>query len=154
VAILVPASHFSFLLLGVFINRRSQSSPSRPCCMRLNDMKHKINFLLKGKISLYRRRPVFSPSMQPLVFWPLLAPRRRQCFSPCALLFFVCVYEKRKKKKKKNINGAKGNRTRVHPRGEKVASFELASNFSYFFWLGLHIGVRPSGASQPHCKPT
>jgi len=37
----------------------------------------------------------FSPSMQPLVFWPLLAPRRRQCFSLCALLFCVRVYDMR-----------------------------------------------------------
>jgi len=38
--------------------------------------------------------------MQPLVFWPLLAPRRRQCFSLCALLFCVRVYDMEIKKKK------------------------------------------------------
>jgi len=42
--------------------------------------------------------------MQPLVFWPLLAPRRRQCFSLCALLFCACVYDMRDKKKTKTRN--------------------------------------------------
>jgi len=41
-----------------------------------------------------------SPLMPLLVFWPLLAPRRRHCFSARALLVWCELYDMREKKKK------------------------------------------------------
>jgi len=47
------------------------------------------------RTSRYRRRPFFSPSMPLLVFWPLLALRRRHYFSLCALLLWCELYDMR-----------------------------------------------------------
>jgi len=52
--------------------------------------------------------PGFSPSMPLLVFWPLLALRRRQCFSLWALAVcgvrVVCHEREREKKKQETID--------------------------------------------------
>jgi len=70
-----------------------------------------------------KRRPGFSPSMQPLVFWPLLAPRPRQCFSLCAPLVCVCVYDMRDKQKNKTKKNTPDTDTPTHDKNDIPNAF-------------------------------
>jgi len=76
--------------------------------------------------------------MQPLVFWPLLAPRRRQGFSLCALLFSMRVYDMREKKKKKKKGRSQPSNL---PRGFQRFGFENHFRSGNFSDLGQGLGL-------------